>query len=319
MFAFAFALIGVAALVVTRAAVSTASFEAEAGTITGGGAAKVADSSASGGNAVKFASATVVGGQKCSQLTNIKFCDDFDGAAGGAPDSTKWSVLSTGSSWGAQCWKNTPNNISTDGTGNLKLTLIDTKTTQCTNSYGSASTVTSGGMDTKSYTTKFGKFEIRAKLACAKGVWGAIWLSTGTGPSWPQSGEIDIYEMGNDKQNSLKQTIHLGKSSSDKIQMTNEHPISSGRLCDAYHVYGVDWHQGYIDFTFDGVSTNRITEADAAAEQRKQGKTVMWPFDDYDQRILLDLQYGKAGTWTGTPNLAELPSSMLIDYIRVYN
>ncbi len=257
--------------------------------------------------------------RKCSELSDLKFCDDFDGTSGTPPNSTKWRVFNSGSSWGSQCWSNKPENISTDGKGNLKLTLIDTKTNQCTNSYGDSSTITSGGMDTQGkFTTKYGKFEIRSKLACAKSVWGSIWLSTGTGPSWPQSGEIDIYEIGYDKQNKLQQTIHAGKSGSDKYSVET-YSEQTNRYCDDYHVYGVEWRKGYIQFTLDGKPTNRITEADGLADATKSAKTPYWPFDTYDLRLLIDLQYGKSGTWTGTPNLAELPSSMLVDYVRIYN
>lgn len=257
--------------------------------------------------------------KKCSELSDLKFCDDFDGASGSLPDSTKWNVFKSGSSWGSHCWTNKPENISTDGTGNLKLTLIDTKTNKCTNWYGDPSTVTSGGMDTQGkFTTKYGKFEIRTKLACAKSVWGSIWLSTGTGPSWPQSGEIDMYEIGYDKQNKLQQTIHAGKSSSDKYSVET-YTEQTDRYCEDYHVYGVEWRKGYIQFTLDGKPTKRITEADGLADATNSGKTPYWPFDSYDLRLLIDLQYGKNGTWTGTPNLSELPSSMLVDYVRVYN
>lgn len=257
--------------------------------------------------------------KKCSELSELKFCDDFDGASGSAPDSTKWRVFNSGSSWGSQCWTNKPENIATDGKGNLKLTLVDTKASKCTNSYGEPSTVTSGGMDTQGkFTTKYGKFEIRSKLACAKSVWGSIWLSTGTGPGWPQSGEIDIYEIGYDKQNKLQQTIHAGKSSSDKYSIET-YSSQTNRFCDDYHVYGVEWRKGYIQFTLDGKPTNRITEADGLADATKSAKTPYWPFDTYDLRLLIDLQYGKSGTWTGTPNLSELPSSMLVDYVRIYN
>lgn len=257
--------------------------------------------------------------KKCSELSDLKFCDDFDGTPGTPPSSTKWRVFSGGSSWGSQCWSNKPENISTDGKGNLKLTLIDTKTNQCTNSYGEPSTITSGGMDTQGkFTTKYGKFEIRSKLSCAKSVWGSIWLSTGTGPSWPQSGEIDIYEIGYDKQNKLQQTIHAGKSSSDKYSVET-YSEQTDRYCNDYHVYGVEWRKGYIQFTLDGKPTNRITEADGLADATKSAKTPYWPFDTYDLRLLIDLQYGKNGTWTGTPSLSELPSSMLVDYVRVYN
>lgn len=257
--------------------------------------------------------------RKCNEFTNLKFCDDFDGVAGSEPDSTKWHVFSSGSSWGSQCWTKKPENIAADGQGNLKLSLVDTKANQCKNSYGDQSTITSGGMDTQGkFTTKYGRFEVRAKLACASSVWGSIWLSTGTGPSWPQSGEIDIYEIGYNKQNKLQQTIHAGKSSTDKYSVVT-YAQQADRYCDDFHVYGVEWREGYIQFLFDGKPTNRITETEGTAGATSSGKSPYWPFNTYELRLIIDLQYGKAGSWTGTPNVSELPSSMLVDYVRVFN
>lgn len=148
--------------------------------------------------------------QTCATLTGLKFCDDFTGPAGSPPDSSKWRIL-TGSSWGGQCFRNDRENISLNGQGQLQLTLVDKGTTQCTDGRGYETTVTSGGMDTKGKVYfKYGRFEIRAKLSCAKSVWGAIWMATGSGPEWPKSGEIDFYELFNNKQETIKHTIHAG-------------------------------------------------------------------------------------------------------------
>ena len=193
VFIAAFAVIGSSLFIMTKAATPALGVEPESGTISGS-AKLVNDSSASGGSAVQFSAASTGGGQKCADLTNIAFCDDFDTAANTAPNSSKWRILG-GSSWGGQCFKNLPENISTDGQGNLKMTIINKGTNQCTDSDGYPSNISSGGMDTqgKQYF-KYGTFEIRAKLACAQSVWGAIWTSVGTGPAWPEGGEIDIYE-----------------------------------------------------------------------------------------------------------------------------
>lgn len=125
---------------------------------------------------VQFATSTSSSndGKKCSELQNLVFCDDFDGATGTAPDNSKWNIL-TYSAWGGQCFKDDRQNIAQDGSGNLKLTLINTGSSKCTTKEGYLTNVTSGAMDTyKRQYFYYGRFEIRAKLSCAKSVWGAF-------------------------------------------------------------------------------------------------------------------------------------------------
>lgn len=308
MIVVATAIVGVIIIVVSHAATSTVDIEPESGAASPN-ALPINDGAASKGKAIKFTAATNTD-PKCSNLSNLTFCDDFDGAAGTAPDSTKWHVL-TGSSWGGHCFKNLPENISADGHGNMKMTLIKKTSTQCNDSNGTATSVTSGGMDTQGKQNfHYGKYEIRARLSCAQSVWGSIWMSTGSGPSWPQSGEIDIYEIIGTKLNQLQQTVWAGNP---KWHVPTYYSISN-RLCDDFHVYGMDWRPGYVQFTLDGINTNRITKSQIESAEN------IWPFDSYDLRFLADLQYGGPG-WTsqGPYDFNELPSSMLIDYIHFFN
>ncbi len=236
----------------------------------------------------------------CSD-TNLKFCDDFTGSAGSMPDSSKWSVLTGASGWGVECFTNSPNNISQDGSGNLKLVVR--KESGCGRSY------TSGGMQSGDSGSKFkfhyGEVEIRAKVACGGGVWPALWTSTADGPSWPNSGEIDILEVMDGDQYDAQQTIHGGPNHW-QVNTTNK---ASTRWCDNWHIYGVNWRKGSIQFKIDGVTKHTITPSNIPSGQT-------WPFDTYNQRLLVDLQIG---SWGGTINDNDLPSSMLVDYVKVYN
>lgn len=273
----------------------------------------ITDNSASGGEATKFASAgTGSTGTKCANISNLQFCDDFDGAVNTYPDSSKWNIFTSGSSWGSQCWKKDPANISMDGQGNLRQTVVNTGSTQCTNSYGDSSPYTSGGMDTSGkFNMAMGKVEVRAKLSCADGIWGSFWMSTGSGPSWPQSGEIDFYELGYNKMYRLQQTVHVGTSNSDHKQKGQYVDLPTNqRWCDAYHVYGVEKRQNIINFWVDGKIVNKVVPSDFP--------DYSWPFNTYNNRILIDQQYSKNGKWSGNINPSQLPATTLIDYIRVY-
>lgn len=300
--------------VVVGQATPSSSVEAENSVLSN--AAVVNDNTASGGKAVRFGNDSSIHDKKCSELTNLKFCDDFDGTVNTYPDNSKWNVFASGSSWGSQCWKKSPANISLDGQGNLRQTIVDEGSTQCTSSYGNPSSYTSGGMDTRGrFTTKFGRFEIRAKLSCASSVWGAFWLSTGTGPGWPRSGEIDIYEIGYNKYNRLQQAVwfpNISDPSTAKSIVTYVDLPAGQKWCDDYHVYGLEWRQNLLEFVVDDIPRARITPADIPAG-------TSWPFNDHDMRLLIDLQYGQTGKWTGDPVPSQLPTTMLIDYVRIYN
>jgi hypothetical protein len=103
-------IIGCATLLLTRAAQITANIETETGNRSSNVQLVSYDNSASGNSAVRFASQTA-SAEKCPQLSNLKFCDDFDGTSGTYPDNSKWNVFQSGSSW-AHCWKKSPQNIS---------------------------------------------------------------------------------------------------------------------------------------------------------------------------------------------------------------
>ncbi len=160
---------------------------------------------------------------------------------------------------------------------------------------------------------QFGKYEIRAKIACAKSVWGSIWMSTGNnGPSWPNSGEIDIYELIGTQYNRLQQTLWYGPPQGH----TATYYSISEPLCNNYHVYGFEWRPGYIQFTLDGINTNRLNKTDFVAA----GKA--WPFDSYNLRFLMDLQYGGPNrSDLGPYDYNELPTkgSTLYDYVHFFN
>lgn len=314
---FAIVVMGATFLVSSRAATFSVGFEAENGTKTG--VATITDSLASAGSATQFGTATgsdpLGVSKKCSQLTNLKFCDDFDGAVGSYPDNAKWNVFQSGSSWGSHCWKKSPDNISMDGQGSLKMSMFDTGSVLCTDYYGKPSKIASAGMDTGGgrFVTNQGKFEIRAKLSCATGVWGSIWTSGATAP-WPTQGEIDIWETMDGNLKRIKHTVHAGADSGSGYWKDGGYYLlpSGERFCDNFHVYAIEWRNGYIQFMVDGVNSWRINKSDTPS-----GK--LWPFDTGQHRILITFQYGAVDPPRGLLSSNDLPTSMLIDYVRVYN
>jgi Glycosyl hydrolases family 16 len=250
----------------------------------------------------------------------VEFQDEFDGPAGSAPDATRWRIYggSAPPKWGLECFVDDRQHVALDGQGNLALTGRQASSTPCTTD-GSGSGYTSGGVDTGSegtlFQTKVGDLvEIRAKITCGSGTWDALWMSGAQpGVAWPNDGEIDIFENMPDAANGqtdefgVKQTIHGPTSSGGHWKIGNE-KASPTPLCDGFHTYGVDWNLGRMDFLFDGQVTRSITPSSLQSGW-------VWPFDQYPEKIILDLQLG--GTWGGAINTAALPAQMLVDWVRV--
>jgi beta-glucanase (GH16 family) len=326
VFVLIFALIGVYFLYRSFAAGAFASLEPENGTLSGAVTVGT-DSTASGGKYVQFGSSPtpppppppppVGSGTACtssvpSGFTKLAFCDDFSGASGSSPDTTKWSIFggTSPSRWGVECFVNDRTHIYVDGQGNLVQTATyNPGGVPCTNGAG---LYESGGMNTGSFTTgytyKYGRAEARIKVPCKSGygLWPAWWQD---GVNWPTGGEIDNLEVMSSTGAGYNANTSLhGPTTTGGSWGLGTRNTSTTLWCTDYHVYGTDWSTGQIKFLIDGVVVRTSTPANL-----QSGWT--WPFDGYPERLFVDLQIGGAG---GTIDNASLPQSMLTDYVRVY-
>lgn len=162
-----------------------------------------------------------------------------------------------------------------------------------------------------------GRFEVRAKLPYGKGLWPAIWMRPIDNKypgSWPYNGEIDILEylgpQGNVPQapvESLVSNIHYVGADGVNKQNREEVPVTRAYAED-WHVYAVEWTFGAFRFYVDDEKVHEITSWDS-----ESGYPA--PFDQrFD--IILNLQ---VGFWAGTPDPADYPAQMEIDWVRVYD
>ena len=210
-------------------------------------------------------------------------------------------------------------------------------TDQLTNSFVNAGTLnivakkepyTDQGI-TKQYTStrlnskfafKYGRVDIRAKIPKNLGTWPALWMlgkninedgaffdsSFGT-TSWPACGEIDIIEHGitqSQPDNYIQSALHTPSSFGNTINIGGV--VVGNNIADNYHIYSVNWSPFQISFLLDGVVFYTYNP-DVKTPNN-------WPFNE-EQYLLLNIAMGGVA---GTVPSNFTQSSMLIDYVRVY-
>lgn len=155
------------------------------------------------------------------------------------------------------------------------------------------------------FSVTYGRIEARIKLPMVQGTWPAFWMlgnNINTGAGWPQCGEIDIMEHVNTS-NSILGTMHWNNNG--HVQYGSSMTTTPGD----YHVYAVEWDNAGIRWYVDDVLyvtgniSNNINNTGA----------FHLPF-----YIILNLAVG--GDLPGsTVNNGSLPTSMYVDYVRVYS
>jgi beta-glucanase (GH16 family) len=248
---------------------------------------------------------------------NLVWSDEFN--TNGAIDSNKWfhqTQLPSGGSWfnnEVQHYTNLLSNSFVDS-GNLNIVA---KKEQFTDQ-GITKQYTSARLNSK-FAFTYGRVDIRAKAPNASGTWPALWLlgknvnedggffdsNFGT-TSWPACGEIDIMEHGifpGQPINYIGSAIHTPSSSGNTI---NKGGIQASDISQNYHIYSMNWSPNQITFLLDGVAfyTYNPTVKNAST----------WPFNA-DQYLLLNIAMGG---FAGTIPSSFDQSSMIIDYVRVY-
>ena len=153
----------------------------------------------------------------------------------------------------------------------------------------------------------YGFFEIRAKLACGRGLWPAIWTLAATpGAPWPAGGEIDIMEHVGQDPGTVHQTIHTAAYNHVRgTQRAGQARIPDA--CDAFHLYQLDWTRERLRMGIDGRTVFTFARSDNPAE---------WPFDT-PQYLILNLA---VGGWAARDGIdpAAFPARMEVDYVRIW-
>lgn len=234
----------------------------------------------------------------------LTWSDDFTGAAGTAPNATKWSYDIGGNGWGnseLQYYTSRPSNIQLDGNGNLVITAR-------AESY-SGSGFTSARIKTKGlFEQAYGRFEARIKTPYGPGLWPAFWLlgSDIDAKGWPQCGEIDIMEQRGQEPYVTHGSMH-GPGYSGGNAITKAYALANGRFDTDYHIYAVEWNADYVDYLVDGFLYKRIASSDVPGQ---------WV---YNHPFFIILNVAVGGNFVGFPTgSTPFPQSMYVDYVKVY-
>ncbi|WP_105971245.1 glycoside hydrolase family 16 protein [Streptomyces geranii] len=261
------------------------------------------------------------------------FVDDFNGTAGTGVSTTNWQY-STGTSypggpanWGTgeiETMTNSTNNVSLDGSGNLRITPIR----------DSAGNWTSGRIETN--RTDFqppagGKLRVEARLqvpnvtgASALGYWPAFWMLgapyRGNYQNWPSVGEIDIMEN-TQGLNTIWGTLHCGTSPGGPCNETTGlggTTTCTGTTCQAgFHTYSMEWDRSVtpeaIRFYVDGTNYHTVTANQVDA-------TTWSNATNHGFFIILNVAMGGAfpAAFGGGPDANTVSGRpMVVDYVQV--
>lgn len=257
-------------------------------------------------------------------ITNktLLFSDEFNGAAGAAPDSSIWTPdlgngcnNPAGCGWGngeSQAYASCANKA--DGSGSMIITASTTAgDATCTSSNAwTSGKFTSYGK--KSFT--YGYFEARLKMPAGGGTWPAFW-ALGTNINsvpWPECGELDIVEYAGNNPNVSTGAFHYKTAQGNHDYKMGA--LNSGvNLSQAYHTYGMLWLPTEITLFIDDRQVAKVTKSDTGLNY--------WPFGPnaagVNPKMYIIFNLAMGGSYGGGIQNGLTKAQFSIDYFRYYS
>ncbi|WP_420320029.1 glycoside hydrolase family 16 protein [Flagellimonas sp.] len=220
-------------------------------------------------------------------------------------DTSKWTKIPQGKAdWNDQM---TDNDARCFDWKDGKLHLIGIKNTD---TLTDSRAYLTGGIYTKGkFAFQYGKIEIRAKLESAQGAWPAMWMLSEQNKygAYPRNGEIDIMEHLN-FEDIFYQTTHSYYTLELKQKDNPPYYKTTSFNKNEFNTFGLEWYPDKLVYTLNGKPTFTYPKVDGVDASQ-------WPFDQ-PFYVLIDQQLG--GSWVGDVDLEQLPVSMIIDWVKVY-
>jgi beta-glucanase (GH16 family) len=221
--------------------------------------------------------------------------DEFSGTS---LNTGNWSYEFGNGGWGnneLQYYTNASENIEVSD-GSLMITARHEGT--------GATEYTSARIITKNlFEFEYGKVEARMKLPLGQGLWPAFWTLGANidEVSWPACGEIDIMEHVSNEYMTHGAVHWENNGHSYTGNGVNLDPME-------FHVYGIIWEENLIRWFVDGM---QFYQFPIQASNNTD--------DAFRHPAFLLLNMAIGGNWPGYPDaLTPFPSSMWVDYVRVY-
>ena len=262
---------------------------------------------------------------------NPQWCQEFNAATPGPPDTTVWNFDLGNSGFGnnevetycgppgvqgnpSQCpgaFSASTSNAYVDGQGHLLI--------QALNNGGAW---TSARMKTQGLENfQYGRIEASIQIpdTTNQGLWPAFWTlgsNIDTTP-WPRCGESDIMEVwspavfGGPGPGGNRSTVHTASTGGNGLQPNGIFSFTNGSNDTAFHTYGMIWSANMIQYYVDNpANPYYITTASDLSS------SDTWPFN---LQFFLIINLAVGGTLGGsagasTPN----PAVMMVDYVRQY-
>jgi beta-glucanase (GH16 family) len=265
---------------------------------------------------------------------NLVWSDEFNGT--GVPSSANWNyhvgngynaALPGFQGWGNGEWEwYRPENSYQSG-GNLVIRAdYNSAPTSIAGSnwYQRSGRITTQGKHSWTY----GKIEARIQMPNITSTWPAFWMmgdsSGGTFTSnsaapityydsmatnWASCGEVDIVEHKNSDAliyNNIFWDLRTGVFPWTSGENANYGTTYNVANVAQFHVYSIEWDATYIKWFTDGVQTHIIDITPPTLEE-------------FHKPMYLILNLAVAGAFPATtPNIADFPTYMYVDYVRVY-
>ena len=189
-----------------------------------------------------------------------------------------------------------------------------------------SSSFTSARIQTKNkMSIRYGRVDVRAKVAAGQGMWSAIWMlpNDNVYGGWPASGEIDIMESLNPTidADEVHGTLHYGLPWPQWENKVGAFHMDASPS-DNFHVYSIEWEAGEIRWYVDGKHYQTQSSAgwyNYIWQGQEKGFQVANPNAPFDQAFYLIMNIAVGGNWPGEPDRDWTQDrKMLVDYVRVY-
>jgi len=170
------------------------------------------------------------------------------------------------------------------------------------------------------FSFQYGRFEVRAQVPEARGLWPAVWLMGNNilEVNWPACGEQDVLERVNaPKQPDWNEGSIHGIGFTGKTGLGTMYRFPRGKTAAQWHTYGMRWSPGNVSYYVDNPGHPYATYTPASL---RGIRGAVWPFDRGQSNfIILNLAVG--GNWPGPPDPdhTPFPSEILVDYVRIYS